>query len=911
MVLAVQKMAWLLSCPCCRPAHPAAHAAAPSRSSQKRRTAIADPETDSPAPGPQRQAPRWQAARRQAASGGSTGRGRPRAPQMRWTADEHARLLEMVTQVGEVWTTVASCMPGRSSKQCRERYHNNKPELKKGNWTVQEDLVLAQLHCKFGGNQFKMFEQYLPGRSRNDIKNRWNSVQHSRRKDLAKSSSNVLWNYIRYQQQGMTRAEALAAATGSLPAAYGQQLGPVAGDADVAAAAAPAAAMDEIHTAARLSHMTLTAAATAAAAAAPAEAVHPAALLLLPQQQQPAAAEPAQGTAGLDVLAVAAAMVQAADSHLGAGGGSTPPKGAYKLDAVAAAEPQPDTGSDDALAVAAAMVLKAVDSHLAALRGSTPKTAADEPQAAAVAEACVVATAEAKQAAAQALSSTAVARHSAHNNQPWQLHVPAAKWQQPQARALEQDQHGVYNLQQQVMAPEQRMAAGGLEGPLGAAAPFVVGTSCQQALLAAITEAASGNAQATAAAVVAAAGMVQGTTGGAHHPAAALAAGAHTRRMLNLSDSGHGQQQQQQGSRNDRREVSGSAAAPGSVELLLPSPAAAGGSMVSGLSGLVLEIMGQQQPQQLQTCSVAAGALSAAAPAPHTGRRLPAARQDRQEALQQHLAPKVLLLPPPQQDTATAPEDPTVATWWEQQASLVQLVATAEGKAVLASLGPCTCCQRSCQQELSSPCGWWCSRQLVPQAVLSRVCLLLLMRLTAWLCVLSLTAQLAAATAPGARSAQWLRALLLPPLPVHHRVRLHTLQAARNRSVRSCLERRLQLPQLHITCCTIGRSSKVQQGAGRRRWHAECGVANGIAGRHVLQCDGSVARLLKRWIGTDSGLIINSRSGWLLSALPHLAWPSLKVDLPGACTACWQRSLQALCPRWLLLEVDQQTGVQM
>ncbi|KAF6260571.1 hypothetical protein COO60DRAFT_1700284 [Scenedesmus sp. NREL 46B-D3] len=479
-------------------------------------------------------------------SGKSTGRDRPHAM---WTPEEHARLLEVVAQLGEDWTTVASCMPGRSSKQCRERYLNNKPELKKGNWTIQEDLVLAQLHCKLGKNKWTMFEQYLPGRSHNDMKNRWNSVQRSRRKDLAKSSSNVLWDYIHCQQQGMTRAEALAAAKAALPAADPWQLDAVAGDADVAAAA-PAAARHAV-------------AFTAAADAAPVVYVHPAALLLLQQQQQPAA-EPVQGTAGLD-----------------------------------------------ALAVAAAMVLPAANSHQAAGAGSTPKTEVDEPQAAAAAEARVIATADVKQAAAQPLNSTAVARHSAHSNQPWQLHVPAAEWQQPRARALEQDQHGVHNLQQQVMAPEQRMAA------------------------------------------------------------AALAAGAHTRPVLDLSDSAHGrqQQQQQQGSRNDRGEVGGSAAAaaPGSVELLHPSPAAAGGSMVSGLSGLVLEIMGQQQPQQLQTCSVAAGALSAAAPAPHTGRRLPAARQDRQEAPQQHLAPKVLPLQPPQQDTATAPEDPTVATWWEQQ----------------------------------------------------------------------------------------------------------------------------------------------------------------------------------------------------------------------------------------------------
>ncbi|KAF6251612.1 hypothetical protein COO60DRAFT_1704709 [Scenedesmus sp. NREL 46B-D3] len=594
--------------------------------------------------------------RRGASTGGE---GRLHFP---WTAEEHARLFAVVAEHGTQWSTVATYMPGRSGKQCRERYLNNRPEVIKGCWTVEEDLVIAQLH-KDIGTRWTVIASHLPGRTHNCVKNRWNATNRSLYKDRAKSST-LLWDYTHSLQKRMTPAAALAAAIAALPPADKLQLGAVAGYAD--GVAAGAGAMDEV---------AFKAATTAAVAAAPAVCVYPAALLLLQPQQQPAAAEPAQGTGSDDALAMAAATVlEAVDRQLAAKGGSIPPTAADELEAPAAADPAQGPGSDNTLAMAA-MVLQAVDHQLATGGGSIPPTGADEFDAATAAVACAVAPAEVKQAAAQPLRSTAVGaaaaavngRRWAHSNQPWQLHVPPAEWQQPQARALEQGLLDFNHKQQQVMAPDQQMAAGGLEGPLG-------GASLQQALPAATHAAASGNTQPAAAAVVAAAGMVQGTTGAAHrHPAAALAAGANMRLVLDLSDSAQQQQQQQQqqqaGSRKGNGKVSGSAAAaaPGSAELLHPSPAAAGGSMVSGLSGPVLDVMGYWQPQQLQLGSTAAGALSSAAPARYTGKRLLAACQDRQEELGRHLAPKVPPVPQPQQDSTTAPEDPTVASWWEQQ----------------------------------------------------------------------------------------------------------------------------------------------------------------------------------------------------------------------------------------------------
>jgi Myb-like DNA-binding domain len=43
-----------------------------------------------------------------------------------WTPEEDAKVLEVVAEFGpQKWTKIASFLPGRIGKQCRERYHNH------------------------------------------------------------------------------------------------------------------------------------------------------------------------------------------------------------------------------------------------------------------------------------------------------------------------------------------------------------------------------------------------------------------------------------------------------------------------------------------------------------------------------------------------------------------------------------------------------------------------------------------------------------------------------------------------------------------------------------------------------------------------------------------------------------------
>jgi hypothetical protein len=104
-----------------------------------------------------------------------------------WTKEEDDKVVNLVRIHGvKKWSIIASQLPGRIGKQCRERWTNHlDPSLKKGNWEPQEDELIISVQ-KEVGNKWAYIARLLPGRSDNAVKNRFYSTL-SRKDDKRKS----------------------------------------------------------------------------------------------------------------------------------------------------------------------------------------------------------------------------------------------------------------------------------------------------------------------------------------------------------------------------------------------------------------------------------------------------------------------------------------------------------------------------------------------------------------------------------------------------------------------------------------------------------------------------------------------------------------------------------------------------
>jgi hypothetical protein len=108
-----------------------------------------------------------------------------------WTREEDMMIMQFVNEKGtKDWTKLATLLPGRIGKQCRERWRNHlDPGVNREPWTEQEDNILIDMYEKMGSKWVKIAD-HLPGRSDNAIKNRWNSTLKKR---------------LEYQKNGLER----------------------------------------------------------------------------------------------------------------------------------------------------------------------------------------------------------------------------------------------------------------------------------------------------------------------------------------------------------------------------------------------------------------------------------------------------------------------------------------------------------------------------------------------------------------------------------------------------------------------------------------------------------------------------------------------------------------------------------
>jgi hypothetical protein len=108
-----------------------------------------------------------------------------RIPKLRFAPEEDEILIETVQTHGTSdWLLIASFLPGRNPRQCRERWANYvNPNLVKKGWTHEEDALLIQKYNELGP-QWEAISKMFEGRARNNLKNRFLTIQRQKARDM-------------------------------------------------------------------------------------------------------------------------------------------------------------------------------------------------------------------------------------------------------------------------------------------------------------------------------------------------------------------------------------------------------------------------------------------------------------------------------------------------------------------------------------------------------------------------------------------------------------------------------------------------------------------------------------------------------------------------------------------------------
>jgi hypothetical protein len=105
-------------------------------------------------------------------------------PKSKFAPFEDSLLIEAVRTYGPSdWGLIATLVPGRNARQCRERWNNYaNPHLVHAGWTEADDQLLLEKFTQLG-SKWHLISRFFHGRSKNAIRNRFLALQRRIRRE--------------------------------------------------------------------------------------------------------------------------------------------------------------------------------------------------------------------------------------------------------------------------------------------------------------------------------------------------------------------------------------------------------------------------------------------------------------------------------------------------------------------------------------------------------------------------------------------------------------------------------------------------------------------------------------------------------------------------------------------------------
>jgi len=109
----------------------------------------------------------------------------------RWTPEEDQNLIKFHNLLGNNWATISRLIKVRYWKQIRDRYTNHlDPDISKKTFSHEEDETVFKKYPILG-TRWSLYTKYIPKRTADQIKNRFNSTIKRKIQSLYTSSSSV------------------------------------------------------------------------------------------------------------------------------------------------------------------------------------------------------------------------------------------------------------------------------------------------------------------------------------------------------------------------------------------------------------------------------------------------------------------------------------------------------------------------------------------------------------------------------------------------------------------------------------------------------------------------------------------------------------------------------------------------